>query len=56
MYKSLGIKIVKIHRVLKFSQKDWLKDFVTFNTKQRMSAANAHEKDFFTLMVNSVYG
>ena len=56
MYKSLGIKVIKIHRVLKFSQKDSLKNFVAFNTKKRMSAANGHGKDFFKLMVNSVYG
>ena len=40
MYKFLGIEVVKIHRVLTFSQKDWLKDFVMFNTKNRMSAVN----------------
>ena len=56
MYKSLGMKVVKIHRVLKFSKTDWLKDFVMFNTKKRMCAVNRHEKDFFKLMVNSVYG
>ena len=56
MYKSLEIEVVQIHRVLKFSQKDWLKDFAMFNTKNRMSAVNRHEKDFFKLMVNSVYG
>ena len=56
MYKSLGMVVIKTHRVLKFNQKDWLKDFVAFNTEARMSATNAHEKDFFKLMVNPVYG
>ena len=56
MYKSLGMKVVKIHRVLKFSQMDWLKDFVMFNTRKRMKATNMHEKDYFKLMVNFVYG
>ena len=55
MYKNLGMKVTKIHRILKFSQKDWLKDFAMFNTKKRMSAVNRHEKDFFKLMVNSFY-
>ena len=50
------MKVIKIHRVLKFSQADWLKDFVMFNTKKRMNATNKHEKDLFKLMVNSVYG
>ena len=35
MYKSLGIKAVKIQRVLKSSQKYWLKEFVAFNTKKK---------------------
>ena len=56
MYESLGMKVVKIHKVLKFSQTSWLKDFAMFNTKKRMNATNKHEKDFFKLMVNSVYG
>ena len=56
MYKSLGMQVIKIHRVLKFSEIGWLKDLVMFNTKKRMSAVNGHEKDFFKLMVNSVYG
>ena len=56
LYLLLGLKIVKIHRVLKFKQLDWLKEFVTFNTKKRIHATNSHEKDFFKLMVNSVYG
>ena len=56
IFKNLGIKVTKIHGVLKLSQKDWLKDFIVFNTEKRMSAVNEHEKDFFKLMVNSVYG
>ena len=35
MYKSLGIKVIKINKVLKFTQKDWLKEFVAFNTKKK---------------------
>ena len=56
MYKSLGMKVIKIHRVLKFSQAGWLKDFLMFNTKKEMNTTNEHEKNFFKLMVNFVYG
>ena len=52
LYKSLGMKVVKIHKVLKFKQSDWLKNFVEFNTKKRMVAANKFERDFFKLTVN----
>ena len=50
------MKVVKINKVLKFKQSDWLKKFVMFNTEKRMCAVNGYEKGLFKLMVNSVYG
>ena len=56
MYLSLGIKLSKIHRILKFKQCDWLKKFVDFNTEKIKNAANKFEESFFKLMINNVFG
>ena len=55
LYLSLGIKLVSVHRILKFKQSDWLKKYIDSNTDKRRSAANSFEKDFFKLVNNSVY-
>ena len=33
-----------------------MKKYIDFNNERRMNAANHVEKDFFKLMINSVYG
>ena len=53
---ELRMKLKKIHRILTFKQKDWMKTYIDFNTKKRKDATNEADKNHFKLLNNAVYG
>ena len=55
-YLNMGLKIVGVHRALSFKQFPWMKPYIDKNTKLRMETKSDFEKDFFKLMINSVFG
>ena len=46
LYLSLGMKLTKIHKVLRFKQSDWMEKYIDFITEKRTTAANTFEKIF----------
>ena len=56
LYLSLGMRLKKVHRCLRFTQTPWLKPYIDFNTDKRSRAQNEFEKDFFKLMNNAMFG
>ncbi len=55
-YMQQGLVLKKIRRGIIFKQSQWLKPYIVLNTQKRILATSAFEKEFFKLLINSIYG
>ena len=55
-YLKLGIKVTKVHKILTFDEKSFLKEYIDLNTNLRKYAKNDLEKDLFKLINNAIFG
>ena len=51
-----AFKLKKVHRTLKFKQKDWMKPYIGFSTQKTKEATNDADKNVFKLLNNAVQG
>ena len=56
LYLSLGLRLKKVHRALRFEQSPWMEAYIRMNTDLRKQATSDFEKDLYKLMNNSVFG
>ncbi|XP_034266860.1 uncharacterized protein LOC117661806 [Pantherophis guttatus] len=56
LYLSLGMRLKKIHRALRFKQSPWMEPYIRMNTDLRKKASSDFEEDLYKLMNNSVFG
>ena len=56
LHLELGMKLIKIYRILKLKQPNWLKEYNEFHMQKRTEAKDKFSQNFFKLLINSIYG
>jgi hypothetical protein len=55
-YLEQGMKLTAVHRCVKYTEKQWLKPYIDYNTEKRSKCTRDYEKDYYKLMNNAVFG
>jgi len=56
-YLQLGLKIEKVYRAVRYTQKPWMREYIEFNQNKRAQMGiSDFDKDFYKLMNNAVFG
>jgi hypothetical protein len=55
-YLELGMKLVKVHRVLKFQQSTFLRQYIDHCTQKRMSSKTPFQKNLWKFFNNANFG
>lgn len=56
LYLQLGLKLVKIHKVIHFKQKPFMFSYISHLANLRSLSENIFEKGFLKILANSCYG
>lgn len=56
LYLSLGMRLTKVHRALRFNQTPWMEPYMRMNTDLRKKANSDFGKDLYKTMNVSVFG
>ena len=56
LLENHGLVLNKVHTVIQFIQKVWIKEYIDMNIKLTKETKNDFEKDFFKIMNNAVFG
>jgi hypothetical protein len=55
-YMKKGLKLVAIHRGIRFRQTDFIRPYIEMCTRKRQMSRTKAESDIFKLLINSLYG